>query len=519
MKPLIHQLPQTHLLQAQQAKVQTDQAQQKPTAEQAQAHAHGSVDARTGANSKQARQTRSSDRPMSARMQRNRGGASAEGAQEKKKIQLKNDQTLDNEDHDDGDAEELPHYFDAKHNFKDLLQDPSEKGQQAIKEGLKKSHSPFDGFSIAFNMKIEARKNTHDPDAEKAGLAKFFDAAMKELASASLSKFRGAFTGGGKTSPVAATAQADQKARMASGQGREMRTRFNADIKNSIDELITSTQLCKTVLANFGKAYAEEALNQVASVLTAPLRSYNAQRSASYQLALSDAAAVACVRTGFKLGQEIKRLVTEKTNTPPEMHHTEIGALLLDAAALGWGRGKGLQLTNQIQNVSMAEPLVRAALCAIVRDQIQAMPPTAWPPDRANARRDLLDDLRQEIINAFGEIAPQTSFDERMEDVIRKQAASQKPAVSPSAAPVPSTAPPSYEQAMEQAPPAEAPPSYTEAMQDAPPTYMEATLRSRFAATSARPTNSAANANVGSEKPALTPPPAPSTLPQSAAAA
>jgi hypothetical protein len=114
-----------------------------------------------------------------------------------------------------------------------------------------------------------------------------------------------------------------------------------------------------------------------------------------YWLAMSDAAAFNLVQTALAFSSKLRTQIAEQVRIAPALHAAEIAVLLLSAAEGAWGKGKADNIVKQIVGPATLDPLSMAKVYLLVHRALSLLPETAWAADRMNARRDLLNELRQ----------------------------------------------------------------------------------------------------------------------------
>ncbi len=147
------------------------------------------------------------------------------------------------------------------------------------------------------------------------------------------------------------------------------------------------------------------------------LNNFSEINMAAYKLTISDAIVFSITRTGFKIAKNLRRdLADTKIGVLSKLHYVEIAVILVTAAEQGWGKGKGIQLVNQLVDLKNVTPRIRARVYTEVRDAVNLMPPTAWPTDKFSSRKELLEDLDRQVFGAHAEIPPLTTKAERKEE-------------------------------------------------------------------------------------------------------
>lgn len=114
-----------------------------------------------------------------------------------------------------------------------------------------------------------------------------------------------------------------------------------------------------------------------------------------YWLAMSDAAAFTLVQSVLAFCTELCRDIATQVEVAPKMHAAEIAELLLSAADNGWSKSKARSMISDIVDDRDLEPEKMAKLCLLLHALVKRLPPTAWPADKRQARREFLDELRQ----------------------------------------------------------------------------------------------------------------------------
>jgi len=376
--------------------------------------ARGTIDARAGADSKLIGQGRMQDRSLGERRSGPRTTTQRRGsAQEKGRSQVSAFASAEEEDESE---DSFPYRQAAKSMVKSLLEDSSRKGREKLEEALAKTYAPLEEFTVLFGAMKEIEKREDKTPKEKKQLKNALDEMMTSLVHRERSGVRKGLRETAEVSPVTAAFETAQRTRGYSQTLREIRFKVGARASGGIDEELTSLVVVKAVLKNFGAAYAEEALESICSRLMAGLRVLSRTKVPAYALTVSDATVFSIVRTGFKICRDLKRDMVAKADVLSPLHPVEMAVVMFSASEYGWSKGKAIQFVNQIANVKDREPLTRAKLCMEVRRAVDAMPVTAWPPEKFAARKELLEDFDRLAIDAYSEIPPLTTKEERREE-------------------------------------------------------------------------------------------------------
>ncbi|MEN3292516.1 MAG: hypothetical protein V7642_1769 [Burkholderiales bacterium] len=114
-----------------------------------------------------------------------------------------------------------------------------------------------------------------------------------------------------------------------------------------------------------------------------------------YWLAMSDAVAFNLVQTALAFSSTLRTEIAEQARIAPALHAAEIAVLLLSAAEGAWGKGKADNIVKQIVGPAALDSASMSKVYLLVHRAMSLLPETAWAADRLNARRDLLNELRQ----------------------------------------------------------------------------------------------------------------------------
>ncbi|HVK96017.1 MAG TPA: hypothetical protein VM571_14975 [Noviherbaspirillum sp.] len=316
----------------------------------------------------------------------------------------------------DDDEYQSPYRVEAKNTFESLNQDSSDQKRKEIEEALAKIHEPLQQYTVLFGAMKEAENDPSLSEDKKRALKNTLNEMMTDLVHRDKAGVRKGFRESAESSPVAASLEASQKVGALGEALRDIRFSVGARAKGGVDENLSPMVVAKAVLKNFGAAHAEEGLASVCSRLMPGLRNISAINTAAYALTMSDAVNFSIVRTGFKIAKDLKRDLMDKAKVLSKQHYIETATILFTASEQGWGRGKGIQLVNQIVDLKTAPPRMRAAAYTVIRNAVDLMPPTAWPQDKQSGRKDLLEDLDRQVFGAHGEIPPLTTKAERKEE-------------------------------------------------------------------------------------------------------
>jgi hypothetical protein len=114
-----------------------------------------------------------------------------------------------------------------------------------------------------------------------------------------------------------------------------------------------------------------------------------------FWLTMSDAAAFNLAQTALALAGDLRTAIAEQAHIAPALHAAEIAVLMLSASEGAWGKGKGEHIVKEVVGKAELDALSMGKVYLLVYRAISLLPETAWAANRLNARRDLLDELRQ----------------------------------------------------------------------------------------------------------------------------
>ena len=114
-----------------------------------------------------------------------------------------------------------------------------------------------------------------------------------------------------------------------------------------------------------------------------------------YWLAMSDAMVFNVAQTTLALSRRLRMEIAEQVQIAPALHATEITVLLLSAAENAWGKGWADYIVNEIVGPTALDNPNLAKVYLLVYRTMNLVPETAWAALRLNARRDLLEEIRQ----------------------------------------------------------------------------------------------------------------------------
>ncbi|HWW05963.1 hypothetical protein [Collimonas sp.] len=142
----------------------------------------------------------------------------------------------------------------------------------------------------------------------------------------------------------------------------------------------------------------------------------NPQRSMGrYWLTMSDASAFTLVNSSFYIAEALRRDLAEKTQILAKESAAEMAVSLLTAVEAGWGKGKASQLVSKIVELKKHSPARKSTAYSLIRDAMENLPLTLWPPDKLPARRELLEELGRLASNAQAEMPLLPSYEEQRE--------------------------------------------------------------------------------------------------------
>jgi hypothetical protein len=142
----------------------------------------------------------------------------------------------------------------------------------------------------------------------------------------------------------------------------------------------------------------------------------NPERSmGNYWLTMSDASAFTVVQSCIRVATELRRDLADKAEVLSTHHPVDIAVILLSAAELSWGKGKGTQLAGQIVNLDKCGAVRKATAYKIIRQAISQLPLTLWGPEKMSSRRELLDELEKNAFGAMAEVPLLTTKAEKRE--------------------------------------------------------------------------------------------------------
>jgi hypothetical protein len=114
-----------------------------------------------------------------------------------------------------------------------------------------------------------------------------------------------------------------------------------------------------------------------------------------YWLDRSDARAFDVAQTSLALSSVLRTEIAGQARIAPALHAAEIAVLLLSAAEGAWGRGMADRIVKEIIGAAQLDGLSKAKVYLLVHQAMNLLPETAWAENMLNARRDLLQELRQ----------------------------------------------------------------------------------------------------------------------------
>lgn len=315
---------------------------------------------------------------------------------------------------DDGDT--LPYRVAARSTLDSMLADDSEAKREEIKEALAQLHEPLQQYTILFGAMKEVDSRPDIGSEKKQALKNALNEMMTDLVNRDRNGVRKGLREGEESTPVATKLEAARIIRGVSTNLRDIRFKIGARAKGGVDEELTAMTMAKALLKNVGPTYVEEALNSVCSRLMPTLRTLSKINETAYALTMSDAMAFSIARAGFKIARDFKRELVDKTGILCKLHHVEVAVILLMAAEQGWGKGKALQLVNQLVELKDTEPLTKAKAYTLVRDALNMLPITAWGQEKLSSRMDLLEDMNRQVSGAHDQIPLLTTKAERREE-------------------------------------------------------------------------------------------------------
>lgn len=316
--------------------------------------------------------------------------------------------------HDDED--DFPYRVAARSALDSMLEDDSEEKREEIREALAKLHEPLQQYTILFGAMKEVDARTDLSDDQKESLKNTCNEIMTDLVNRERTGIRAGLREDAESSPVTAKLNSALASRGVTTKLRDLRFKIGARAKDGVDEELTAMVIAKALLKNAGGPYAEEAMDSICARLMPALRTFSPTMEAAYLLTLSDAMAFSIVRSGFKVARELKRELVDKAKVLCKLHHVEAAVVLFMMAEQGWGRGKGLQLVNQLVDLKNTTQLTKAKVYTIVRNAADMLPIATWPYEKLSSRSELLEDLDRQVLNAYYAIPPLTTKAERVEE-------------------------------------------------------------------------------------------------------
>lgn len=316
----------------------------------------------------------------------------------------------------DEEEDAFPYRVAARSTLDSMMRDNSEKNREEIKQALARIHEPLQQYTVLFGALKEIDYRTDLSPDEKQSLKNAFSEMMTDLVNRDRSGIRKGLHEGAESSPVSAKMDAVRTGRGLSDGLRDIRFKIGARAKGGIDEELTAMVMAKTLIKNVGAPYVEEAMDSVCSRLMPTLRKLSAIKEAAYFLTRSDAAAFCIAKTGFKVAKDLKRDLVDKTGILCRLHHVEAAVILFTAIEQGWGKGKALQLVNQLVDLKNAAPFTRAKVYTVIRDATDMLPIMAWSLEKLSHRTDLLEDMDRQVSAAYAEIPLLTTKAERKEE-------------------------------------------------------------------------------------------------------
>ena len=317
---------------------------------------------------------------------------------------------------EDEDEDAFPYRVAARSTLDSMMQDSSEKNREEIKQALARIHEPLQQYTVLFGALKEIDYRTDLSPDQKRSLKNAFNEMMTDLVNSERSGIRKGLREGAESSPVSAKMDAVRTSRGLSDGLRDIRFKIGARAKGGIDEELTAMVMAKTLIKNVGAAYVEEAMSSVCARLMPGLRKLSAIREAAYVLTMSDAITFSIARTGFKAAKDLKRDLVDKTGILCRLHYVEAAVILFTATEQGWGKGKALQLVNQLVDLKNATPHTKAKVYTLIRHAIDMLPIMAWPHEKVSHRIDLLEDMDRQVATAYAEIPLLTTKAERKEE-------------------------------------------------------------------------------------------------------
>lgn len=114
-----------------------------------------------------------------------------------------------------------------------------------------------------------------------------------------------------------------------------------------------------------------------------------------YWLARSDAKAFDLAQTAIAFSNKLRTAIAEQVRIVPVLHAAEIALLLLSAAEGAWGKGMADRIVKKIVGAEKLDNLSMAKVYLLVHHVMKQLPETAWAENRLNARRDLIEELKE----------------------------------------------------------------------------------------------------------------------------
>jgi hypothetical protein len=114
-----------------------------------------------------------------------------------------------------------------------------------------------------------------------------------------------------------------------------------------------------------------------------------------YWVARSDAKAFDLAQTALAFSSKLRTAIAEQAKIAPALHAAEIAVLLLSAAESAWGKGMADRIVKDIVGAAKLDSLSMAKVYLLVHHVMKHLPETAWAENRLNARRELIEELRQ----------------------------------------------------------------------------------------------------------------------------